>query len=134
MLVIRQAYRNHALEVQERETNNQRTNRFHSQRGAPHDFDEDLERGIQMSVNESVQRSAIAELSKLPSYEEALLLPKPQSREDLKNIVKSYEERGRFDQPTFQEQESQQSQSSVPETNNEDRPSTSRENYNIPNT
>lgn len=132
MLVIRQAYRNHALEIQEREINNQRPSRHHSQRIAPHDFDEDLERGIQMSVNESVQRSAITELSKLPSYEEALLLPKPQSREDLKSIVKSYEERGRFGQSALQEQGSQSC--TVSETNNEDRPSTSRENYDIPNT
>lgn len=98
VIVIRQAYTHHALEVQERETaNSNAQSRQFSPRVPVHFFDDDLERGLQMSVNDSTQRSSMRELTKLPSYEEALLLPKPQSREDLQKIVKNYEDNGRFE-------------------------------------
>lgn len=98
VIVIRQAYTHHALEVQERETaNSNAQSRQFSPRVPVHFFDDDLERGIQMSVNDSTQRSSMRELTKLPSYEEALLLPKPQSREDLQKILKTYEDNGRFE-------------------------------------
>lgn len=117
VIVIRQAYAHHALEIQERETENQRSNgnaqsRQFSPRVPVHFFDDDLERGIQMSVNDSTQGSSIIrELTKLPSYEEALLLPKPHSSEGLQNIVKSYEENGRFERSIS---ENVQPNSSVP--------------------
>ncbi|XP_054274194.1 insulin-like growth factor-binding protein complex acid labile subunit [Macrosteles quadrilineatus] len=102
-MVVRQAYVSHGLEVEQRESS-QRTSRRSETRATrvgPHFFDDDLERGIQMSVNESTQRSPIHDLSKLPSYEEALLMPKLLSQDDLKDIIRNYEERDRFEESTL---------------------------------
>ncbi|XP_046671800.1 leucine-rich repeat-containing G-protein coupled receptor 6-like isoform X2 [Homalodisca vitripennis] len=110
LVVIRQAYISHALEVQHRENVNQRQRNSPSGAFPPrvpvHFFDEDLERGIQLSVNESTQRSPIRELSKLPSYEEALLLPKLQDREDLQKIAKKYEDSDRFERSANEDSQS----------------------------
>uniref|UniRef100_A0A1B6LI49 LRRCT domain-containing protein n=1 Tax=Graphocephala atropunctata TaxID=36148 RepID=A0A1B6LI49_9HEMI len=124
LLVIRQAYTSHALEVQQRENANQRPSREVSPRVPAHFFDGDLERGIQLSVTEPTQRSSsIRELSKLPSYEEALLLPKVQDREDLQTIANKYEDNERFVRSISEISQAPTSGSSQEEADN--RPSTS---------
>lgn len=101
ILVIRQGFFSHHLEHRQRDiqspSSTEGGNRRLHPRSAPRVIDDDLERGIHLSLNESTQRSQFRELSKLPSYEEALLLPKPQSREDLQKIVKKYEDTDRFE-------------------------------------
>lgn len=98
MIVIRQAITTRELERRELEGRSNRQscspilmahNDFRP-RIAPRYFEDDVETIVRLSENET-QMSHRHEVSQLPTYEEALLLPKPSSNKNLLRLVEQYE-------------------------------------------
>uniref|UniRef100_A0A1B6CQQ4 LRRNT domain-containing protein n=1 Tax=Clastoptera arizonana TaxID=38151 RepID=A0A1B6CQQ4_9HEMI len=98
MIVIRQAFQVRDIERRQQEINEAQYDSVQRRRSRIVDnlYEEHLEIALHRSQND-LQRSPIAELSKLPSYEEALLLPKPSSNKDLQGLVDKYEQTDRFE-------------------------------------